>query len=237
MCLPVQSVKQLFMKKLLLLVFFLCTACDNERIVQLPKINSTEINEVTDVSAVYIFYDETEQDSVLFNRKNLIGTTNWLVNVDKRLALKKVLPHLNYLQNKRSSGGMHKNELARNYFTCNNLDTKNLGFIDFTDTQFRILDHFPTTKDTASYHLVFKESEYLKLNQDGGFVSYKTAALFHLIDSLQTLHSNDLNLFPVFHDGLSFQNYITVKELLINCRDSKGISMDEELFLNLNSLN
>jgi len=51
------------------------------------EVENAEITEVLDVSPAYIFYDETQPDSTLFNRKNLIGTTNWLVNVDKRLTL------------------------------------------------------------------------------------------------------------------------------------------------------
>ena len=62
------------MKKLLYLL--LATAflsCNNERVLQLPEIESAEIIEVLDVSPAYIFYDETQPDSTLFNRKNLIA--------------------------------------------------------------------------------------------------------------------------------------------------------------------
>ena len=88
------------MKKLIYLL--LITAflnCSNERVLQLPEIENAEVTEVLDVSPAYIFYDETQPDSTLFNRKNLIGTTNWLVNVDKRLTLRQAIPHIQYLQN------------------------------------------------------------------------------------------------------------------------------------------
>ncbi len=62
-----------------------------------------EITEVIDVSPVYLFFDEVT-DSVEFNRRNMISSTNWLVNIDKRLTLKQVLPHLQYLQEKRQEG-------------------------------------------------------------------------------------------------------------------------------------
>ncbi|MDX1700266.1 MAG: hypothetical protein R3250_06590, partial [Melioribacteraceae bacterium] len=92
---------------LMLLMFF---SCGNEKIIQLPEINQPEINEVLDVSPAYIFYNETKPDSVELNRKNLISTTNWLVNVDKRLSLRQVIPPIRYIQNKKRNAQMHKNE-------------------------------------------------------------------------------------------------------------------------------
>ena len=72
---------------LVLLIGLVVLSCNNERVLQLPEVENAEITEVLDISPAYIFYDETQPDSNLFNRKNLIGTTNWLVNVDKRLTL------------------------------------------------------------------------------------------------------------------------------------------------------
>ncbi|MBO6880616.1 hypothetical protein [Winogradskyella sp.] len=125
------------MKRYIYLLFILFLLnCDNERIVQLPEIENAKITEVKDVSPAYIFYDETQPDSTLFNRKNLIGTTNWLVNVDKRLTLKQAIPHIQYLQDKRKKASMHKNEDAKNYFTCNDTSMGSLGFVEFTDVNY-----------------------------------------------------------------------------------------------------
>lgn len=127
------------MQRYLYLVFIIFLLnCDNERIVQLPEIENAEITKVSDVSPAYIFYDKTQPDSTLFNRKNLIGTTNWLVNVDKRLTLKQAIPHIQYLQNKRKKASMHKNEEAKNYFTCNDTSIGSLGFVEFTDVNYQI---------------------------------------------------------------------------------------------------
>lgn len=113
-----------------LTIFFF--SCSNEKVIQLPEINHSEITEINDISAAYLFYDETQKDSVELNRKNLISTTNWLVNIDKRLTLKQVIPYIKYLQEKKKNAG-HKNENAKNYFTCNDTRRKNLGFVEFTD--------------------------------------------------------------------------------------------------------
>ncbi len=102
------------MKNAYLLILFLATfsSC-NKKIVLLPEIQTASITEIIDVSPAYLFYDETQPDSVELNRKNLISTTNWLVNVDKRLTLKQAIPHIKFLQEKKRNSKMHKNESAK----------------------------------------------------------------------------------------------------------------------------
>ena len=117
------------------LILLSLLSCGSDKIVQLPEIENATITEIHDVSPIYMFFDK-ETDTIEFNRKNMIGTTNWLVNIDKRLTLKQILPHLQYLQEKRHSDGMHKNENAKNYFTCHDLSINNLGFIEFTDVYY-----------------------------------------------------------------------------------------------------
>ena len=113
----------------LALVFLSCT----KREVRLAETFLTEITQVRDVSPIYIFYDEAT-GAAEFNRNNMIGTTNWLVNVDKRLSMAEVYPHLQFLHDKRTGDSMHKNDAARNYFSCSNPDLKNLAFLEFTNT-------------------------------------------------------------------------------------------------------
>src|SRR5690606_34637928 len=117
----------------LFIILLLIFSCGKDKVVQLPEIESAPISEVNDISAAYIFYDENKPDSVELNRNNLISTTNWLFNVDKRLMLKQSIPQIKLLQEKRRNAQLHKNESARNYFTCNDTSKKTLGFIDFTD--------------------------------------------------------------------------------------------------------
>ena len=124
------------MRFIYLLIILSCFSCNNERVLQLPEIENAEVTEVLDVSPGYIFYDETQPDSTLLNRKNLIITTNWLVNVDKRLTLRQAIPHIKFLQDKKRNAEMHKNEEAKNYFTCNDTSIGNLGFVEFTDVEF-----------------------------------------------------------------------------------------------------
>ena len=132
------------MRNIYMLIILCCLSCNNERVLQLPEIENAEITEILDVSPAYIFYDETQPDSTLLNRKNLISTTNWLVNVDKRLTLKQAIPHIIFLQDKKRNAEVHKNENAKNYFTCNDTSISNLGFLEFTDIYY-------AKKDSSNY--------------------------------------------------------------------------------------
>lgn len=210
------------MKKLLYLL--LVTAflnCNNERVLELPKIESAEITEVLDVSHAYIFYDETQPDSTLFNRKNLIGTTNWLVNVDKRLTLKQAIPHIQYLQDKRKKASMHKNEAAKNYFTCNDTSIKNLGFVEFTEIVYLNDDESVEDNTNELCHLIvhnMNEIQIISLNN----IIYE-ADQQDLKEVLFNAYKNDdglKNLLLIFSEDLSFQDYIRLKSLLIPFKEN-----------------
>ncbi len=102
------------MKKLpILLLLLICSSCIKERLLYLPEIQNSKISEIADISHAYLFYDETEKDSVDLNRKNLIGTTNWLINVDKRLTLKQAIPKIIYLQNKKRNAKYVKTKMPK----------------------------------------------------------------------------------------------------------------------------
>lgn len=184
----------------LILIFFL--NCSNKKTVQLPEIELAKISEVKDVSVAYLFYDETQPDSVLLNRKNLISTTNWLVNVDKRLTLKQAIPHIKFLQDKKIASS-HKNENAKNYFTCHDLRTGSLGFVEFTDVTFNIDQN------------VLDFGENLSGDQTTINISSNSIHNEHLIDDLNDLvkssfefHAQQIVVLLNFDKNMTFQEYI-----------------------------
>lgn len=220
------------MKQLIILFFtvFLFTSC-NEKIVQLPETTNKDITEVLDVSPVYMFYDE-ETDSVEFNRRNMITATNWLVNIDKRLTLKQILPHLQYLQEKRDGNGMHGN-----YFTCNNTDLKNLSFIEFTDVVYHgesSGDYLSKVSDLSdSTNIITIEfnpnDDITIINPNSESFVTKTnlknlKASFKEIDSLKNI------IYLNFYEGLSFQEYISYKSLFLEL-DLKQAKFSNQEFL------
>ncbi|SHH31486.1 hypothetical protein [Winogradskyella jejuensis] len=223
------------MRYILLLLCLFSLSCSNEKVLQLPEIQNAKITEVLDVSPAYIFYDETQPDSTEFNRKNLISTTNWLVNVDKRLTLKQVLPHLQYLQNKRRKASMHKNENAKNYFTCNDTSIKNLGFLEFTDVDYKLKDvdfdlYISTKKDSIHYQInvVSKSEIVLKL------ISTEVLTIVTTIESFEEKLKSELKKYPIstnaiFSKNLTFQDYITLKSKLAKLK-SLSLTIDDNEF-------
>lgn len=219
------------MRIIYLLVFLCCLSCNNERVLLLPKIENAKTVEVLDVSPGYIFYDETQPDSTLLNRKNLIITTNWLVNVDKRLTLKQAIPHIKFLQDKKRNAEMHKNEDAKNYFTCNDTSIKNLGFLEFTDVYYEIIN---SHKDSINLHaLQLKPIDdaviaelpipitYLVVDNDNKAdfenlirpILQQQKAIYMAMPD-ENLIIPELSLTLYFDGKLSFQDYISMKSTL-----------------------
>ncbi|MGB1308402.1 MAG: hypothetical protein ACPG6B_05795 [Oceanihabitans sp.] len=209
------------MKKIyiVLLLSFLFS-CQNRKTIQLPEINNAQITEVLDISPAYIFYDETKKDSLELNRKNLISTTNWLVNVDKRLTLKQVIPTITFLQEKKRNAKMHKNEAAKNYYTCSDTNIKNLGFLEFTN-----INYHESKKDTLNkFHSLWEKEKleiYVKSKKSIHLIgtSLSTAIMETNFENfasiLKKLNRNDsLQLFLNFNKKLTFQEYISIKSIV-----------------------
>ena len=203
---------------LVLLLFF---SCGNDKALQLPEINHTEIIKVLDVSPAYLFYDETIPDSIELNRKNLISTTNWLVNVDKRLTLEQAIPKITFLQNKKRDAKMHKNEAAKNYYTCHYKKINNLGFIEFTDVYYHdeSIEEYLSNQNIKDYHVI-------NFKSDGVFIKDKSIEL----EELKPLDSISSKVFLSFDKSLSFQKYISYKEQLTKI-DSRLLNIDNDEFI------
>ena len=211
------------------LALFILMGCSNEKSVILPEINNATITEILDVSPAYIFYDEAQPDSTLFNRKNLIITTNWLVNVDKRLTLKQVIPHIQFLQNKKRNAEMHKNKDAKNYFTCNDISINNLGFLEFTETNFYNKNSFKETEN-----LCFITFESLKNVISFTTLDYKFEFSKEGLDAaLEVVYKeydrSTVKIVIAFNNAMSFQDYISIKSEL---KSYKNIISNDELFFN-----
>ena len=235
----------MFNKILLISIALLFFSCGNEKVLQLPEIKNADITEVLDVSPAYIFYDETKQDSVELNRKNLIISTNWLVNVDKRLTLEQALPSIIKLQEKKRNATMHKNEKARNYYTCNDTSIKNLGFIDFTDVEYRLnysennYEDIEIDDNSFDINLIINSLEDITINS---FIISGETNLNRLNDYLKEKlnvlnlddkeHGGDFyNLQIGFNKSLSFQDYISIKSKLMHFKNERTvINKIEQIF-------
>lgn len=209
----------------LLLVLLLLVSCGKDKVVYLPEINHSDISEIQDVSAAYLFYDESNPEGYELNRKNLISSTNWLVNVDKRLTLKQVIPQIKFLQNKKQTSS-HKNENAKNYFTCNDISKKTLGFIEFTDVVYH--EESPDFIENISPIRFDLDGSIAISNpiSESSIMTNKNDFLHDLkkIDTVQQTFS------LTFNAALSFQDYIAYKSAL-STSDFKYITLSNQEFL------
>ncbi len=223
----------------LLLLTCLLASCGNKRTLLLPQIENAEINELHDVSHAYLFYDETKEDSVDLNRKNLISTTNWLVNVDKRLTLEQAIPKIKFLQDKKRNAKMHKNEAAKNYFTCNDTSIKNLGFLEFTDTYYHTLSLNEYSKDNKELQnpmILFKVDTFnnytIQKVTGQQQLSLVSETIDKAIEDLIRITDNNNNLvtYLKFNPKLSFQDYILIKSKLLKI-ESDLVVFDNNEFI------
>jgi hypothetical protein len=126
------------MRYLFGLVLLICVSCGNKEDVLLPKADATIVKEVVDLSPIYIFFRVKGKDTLAeVNRKNSIITTNWILNIDRRLPLRLVIPEVMKLQQKKREEKEHRNELALNYYSYADSIGKNLAFIPFTEVYYK----------------------------------------------------------------------------------------------------
>ncbi|WP_417371114.1 hypothetical protein [Gelidibacter japonicus] len=225
------------MKYPFLLLLVLTFSCNHQKTVFLPEIEHADITEVHDISPIYIFYDETKTDSLELNRSNVISTTNWLVNIDKRLTLGQVIPKIILLQDKKRNADGHKNENSKNYFTCNDTSIQNLGFLEFTQTIYKVNSILPNV--SSDYYnskekriiLDFKTPNDIKLVTLYNDSIIKKSTLKTLKNDLDALpKEKDFDLVLNINDQLTFQDYITFKSTLSKV-ESPNVTINENEFI------
>ncbi|EGV43598.1 hypothetical protein BZARG_2618 [Bizionia argentinensis JUB59] len=213
------------MKYFKFLIPLLFIACNNEKVILLPEVEQSNIHEVLDVSPAYLFYDSTAVNNIELNRKNLIITTNWLVNVDKRLTLKQLIPKIQFLQNKKRSSELHKNEDAKNYYSCNDTSIKNLGFVEFTDVYYHTKDSVVSSKKAWNS----LEENSLKLQVEslksiGLPDGENTINLQQLVSDLKNSSISETTYMVLnMSESLTFQEYISLKSALLSVVSEKLI--------------
>ena len=228
------------MKNIVLLIAIsLVLSCGKDKVVLLPEISHSDISDLKDVSAAYIFYDETKQDSTELNRRNLISTTNWLINVDKRLTLKQVIPHIKFLQDKKGNSS-HKNENARNYFTCNDTSKKNLGFIEFTDVIYHEetireynKNHVYKTKPDQEIYIEVRSLDSISVHfATGDCTSTNPTNKDDLLNGIKSdlLQEGLIVLHLGYYKNSSFQDYIDIKSKL-NSLDLGHVIISKDEFI------
>jgi len=201
------------MKYLFGIVLLLFISCGNNEEVLLPKADRTIVKEVIDLSPIYVFFKVNGKDTLAdVNRKNSISTTNWILNIDKRLPLRLVIPEVMKLQEKKREASMHKNEAAENYYSYADSIGKNLAFIPFTNVYYK-------TKKPASGIIIYFTKG------DSVFVNNISVKKTDLAVYLKNITNDSPNKFLIsFDKNSSYGNYIQNK---IFIQGLEGISFDK----------
>lgn len=188
------------MKYYTLIVLFTLLSCGNKEDVLLPKAAVTIVKNVDDLSPIYIFFRTKGRDTLAeVNRKNSIISTNWILNVDKRLPLRLVISEIMKLQQKKREEKAHKNENAENYYSYADTIGKNLAFIPFTNVYYKM------ERPIGTVIFFNKNNEILIENQ-----VFKKEKLQDLINTNLSKDSTTTFLFT-FDKDLSFGSYLQNK--------------------------
>jgi hypothetical protein len=208
------------MKYCSLILVFLFISCGNKEDILLPKSNVTIVSDVVDHSPIYIFFRTKGKDTLAeVNRKNSIISTNWILNIDKRLPLRLVIPEVMKLQVKKRSEVAHKNELAENYYSYADSIGKNMAFLPFTKVYYKM-----EKPENGGFAFVFyfkKASDLVLINN----IKIKKEDVSNYLSSFNFAVNPKILL--VFENNLSFEEYLQTK-ILIRELDTFNKDVPEE---------
>ena len=131
--------------------------------IKIPVNDNSGLHEVWDNSPVYILRSIDGQDTLAdLKLGQTISTTKWLVAVDKRLTLRRLLPALQKLYKKRRKASMHSDGKGKLYFTYMDSLQRKVSFVEATDLDL-VPDIYTSQKYFEQYPLADAEFEKLHL--------------------------------------------------------------------------
>ena len=225
----------------ILLILFLTFSCSKKE-VKLPTLTEKGIQELHNHSQVWFFLTQKNNDTIAsVNRKNLISTTHWIFNIDKRLPLKTLIPSIEELQYKHANS-FHSKEGMHNYFSYSDTISKKLSFLEFDHVEYK------TDSLLSKYYIKKHPSDYLKYNNinltfnpNSTWVNdakmeeneFRTT-LLEFIDF--TADGNQTMLHLNFNEKLSYQDYLFYKTMIHSFEDKNIIFNNLEFIFNQNNV-
>ncbi|CAM3514828.1 hypothetical protein [Flavobacterium chungbukense] len=193
------------MKYFTLILVLILFSCGKKEDVLLPKSNITIVKEVQDLSPIYIFFKIEGKVTIAdVNRKSSIISTNWILNIDKRLPLKLVIPEVMKLQEKKRADSAHKNENAENYYSYADSIGKKLAFLPFTKVFYKM------ERPVQGSFVV-----YLKKGKKQVFIGNKEIKIAEILKYFYSIKFEKVpNLVFLFDKEMSYEEYIQYKILL-----------------------
>ena len=205
------------MKYLSLILILVFISCQNKKDILLPKSNSSIVKDIQDHSPIYIFFEAKGKDTIAeVNRKNSIISTNWILNIDKRLPLRLVIPEVMKLQQKKREEKAHKNEAAQNYYSYADTIGKNMAFIPFTEVYYKM------EKPKAGFIVFFNKNNEIWVND----LAVKRA-YFNVFFKNAKINSDSIRF--AFDAKMNYGMYIQNK-ILMESLEKKSDSIEEFIY-------
>ncbi|ABQ06510.1 hypothetical protein [Flavobacterium johnsoniae] len=193
------------MKYFSILIICLLFSCGKKEDVLLPKSNISIVKDVQDHSPIYIFFKKEGKDTIAdLNRKSAIISTNWILNIDKRLPLKVVIAEVIKMQEKKRNEKMHQNEESENYYSYADSIGKNLAFLPFTKVFYKM--EKPGRENFVVYFRKGKKQVFM------GNKEIQISNILKYFYSIKFQSVPDLVFF--FDKNMSYEEYIQYKILL-----------------------
>ena len=162
-----------------------------------------------------------------------------MVNVDKRLTLKQAIPRIKYLQEKKANGA-HKNESAKNYFTCHDTSRNNLGFMEFTDTNYNnepianlmLNSNFKGKHNIIIHYITEKDIRIISLFESSFMKDTNVSQLIDDINSSEYIKKNKNPIVLSFDENILFDDYVAFKSIVYKLNAINRIISNNEYISN-----
>lgn len=205
------------MKYLFGIILLVFISCGNKEDILLPKADKTIVKEVIDLSPIYIFFRIKGKDTLAeVNRKNSIITTNWILNIDKRLPLRLVIPEVMKLQKRKREEKEHRNEKAENYYSYADSIGNNLAFLPFTKVYYKM------EKPKSGINVLFVKDEKIFINE----VLIESNQIQEYINNANVTFQN---VSYCFDKDMSFDSYLKAK-IIIKGIELKFVTSNEFIY-------
>ena len=205
--------KRFYFALLTICLFFI--NCQNKA-VQLALIDIPGTSEIQNHSSIWIFMEAHEGDTIArLNKNNKILNTHWIFNIDRRLAMKDVVPILIKMQENRNKDSMHKKEGMNNYFSYADTSSEKISLAPFTQINFK----FDT--DALKYIDRIDACSILVKLQDHSIKIDDKIILPEALESALKEHkecksAEDLKVILAYDEHTRFQDYLHIKVSLMN---------------------
>lgn len=217
--------KVLYFIPIFLVLFQSCS----KKEVQLPLIEIEGIHEIQNHSAIWVFFETKNEDTLaILNKNNKLLNTHWIFNIDRRLPMGKVVPILEDLQANKNKDSMHKKEGMLNYFSYADQVANKMSLLNFLPTNY--------VKNKEGYTKFMSEESsqkliILEIKNGDLFEDNKVLDKSDLKGFIEKIMQSDSLKEPIlslkYSNNLSYQDYLSTKAYLFH----EGFQVDQTEYI------